>query len=260
MKISRLALALTLAFTTCSAMAANEAQPVAPADQMPATSEDMAKMMMDFTRNAEVLRDPRKFVPFFMTVTEPSFLFAMGNQMLEPGKWAQMTNSLMSPASYAAWMPLATDPEVYTKWMAAGMDGNFYTALLTQLTDPAKMMRWMMAPIDPKALELAMKTLNPQVYLNWMLAPTDPRWLQAGMAPMNPNLYMGWLGTTMNPATYGNTWKGFATYPYGAMPGAMPMPGMPAPTMMPMPAPAAMPMSVPAPWPSMPYGAMPMPR
>jgi hypothetical protein len=115
--------------------------------------------------------------------------------------------------------------------------------------------------MDPKGLELVLKTLNPQVYLNWMLAPTDPRWLQAGMAPMNPNLYMGWLGTTMNPATYGNTWKGFATYPYAVpgMPGAMPMP---SPSMMPAPAAApAMPaMPAPGAWPVMPYGAMPMPR
>jgi hypothetical protein len=246
MKMTRFALVLPLAFAASGAVAAD------PAPQVPATPEAMAKLMMDFTKNADVLKDPRKFVPFFMAVTEPSFYLALGHQMLEPGQWANMTNSLMSPASYAAWMPLATDPEVYTKWMAAGMDGNFYTALITPLTDPAKLMRWIMAPVDPKALELAMKVLNPQVYLNWMLSPTDPRWLQAGMAPMNPNLYMGWMGTTMNPATYGNMWKGFATYPYTTLPGAMPTP---APAMMPAPMPATAPT-----WPMLPYGAPPMPR
>lgn len=32
------------------------------------------------------------------------------------------------------------------RWQTASMDPNFYTALLTQLTDPGKMMRWAMAP------------------------------------------------------------------------------------------------------------------
>lgn len=252
MKRTRLTLALTLALAARGVLAADSPPVADSAAQVPGTPEAMASLMMDFTKNAEVLKDPRKFVPFFMAATEPSFYFALAHQMLEPGKWAQMTNSIMSPASYSAWMPLATDPDVYAKWMAAGMDGNFYTALLTPLTDPAKLMRWMMAPVDPKALELAMKLLNPQVYLGWLLAPTDPRWLQAGTAPMNPNLYMGWMGTTMNPASYGNVWKGFATYPYAA-PGTGSVPAM-----MPMPAPAAMPM--PAPWPAVPYGAMPAPR
>jgi hypothetical protein len=235
------ALVLVLAFTASSTMAAEGSKPAKPL-----TADELAQQMTDFTRNADVLKDPKRFVPFVSTATEPSFLFSMGNQMLEPGKWAEMTNSLMNPASYSDWMPLATDPDVYAKWMAAGMDGNFYTALISQLADPAKMMRWMMGPMDPKAMELVLKTLNPGMYLRWMMAPTDPRWVQAAMAPMNPNLYMGWMGTGMNPATYGNAWKGFAAYPYAA------------PGMMPMQAPNAMPMMVPYGM-AAPQGAMMMP-
>jgi hypothetical protein len=213
------ALVLSLAFATFNSLAVD-----APAN-FPKTSDEMAALATDFTKNAEVLKDPKKFIPFVAFVTEPGFLFAMSNQMLEPGKWAEMTNSIINPASYSAWMPLATDPAVYMNWMAAGMDSNFYTALAAQLSDPAKLMRWMMAPTDPKALEVLMKAVNPAVYLKWATAPADPRVVQTGMAPMNPNLYMGWAGAGMNPASYGNTWQGFATYPYAYPAGAaMPLP------------------------------------
>ena len=223
------ALVLVLAFTASGTVAAEGSKP-----EGPLTADEMANLMMDFTRNAEVLKDPQRFLSFVMTASEPSFLLALGNQMLEPGKLAEMSNSIMNPASYSAWMPLATDPVVYAKWMAAGANGNFNAALISQLSDPAKMMRWMMAPTDRRAMELVLKTLNPAMYLRWMTAPIDPRWVQAGMAPMNPALYMGWMGTGMNPATYGNAWTGFAAYPYAA------------PVMMPMQAPNALPVMVPS--------------
>jgi hypothetical protein len=135
------------------------------------------------------------------------------------------------------------------RWAAASMDGNFYTALVSQLNDPAKLMRWAMVPTDPRALELLMKTLNPQNYLKWVLAPTDPRVLQTTMAPMNPALYSGWMGAGMNPASYGKTWQGLAAYPYA----------YPAPNVVPMPMTAPLPMPAPA-WPTMvPYGVAPQP-
>jgi len=229
------------------ALAASNALAADAPPEFPKTPEEVARLATDFTRNAEMLKDPKKFVPFVAVSTDPAFLFALSNQMMEPGRVAEMFNSLMNPASYSAWMPLATDPEVYMRWAAASMDGNFYTALVSQLNDPAKLMRWAMVPTDPRALELLMKTLNPQNYLKWVLAPTDPRVLQTTMAPMNPALYSGWMGAGMNPASYGNTWQGLAGYPYA----------FPTPNVMPMPAPV--PMQAPA-WPTMvPYGMVPQP-
>jgi len=36
-----------------------------------------------------------------------------------------------------------------------------------------------------------------------MMAPMDPRAMQVMMAPANPALYNNWMNTTMNPQTYG---------------------------------------------------------
>ncbi|NTV87666.1 MAG: hypothetical protein HGA21_13090, partial [Burkholderiaceae bacterium] len=87
-------LVVALAFATTHVLAAD-----APAD-FPQTTEEVAKMATDFTRNAELVKDPKKFVPFVAVGTDPAFLFALSNQMLEPGKVAEMLNSIMNPASY----------------------------------------------------------------------------------------------------------------------------------------------------------------
>jgi hypothetical protein len=71
-----------------------------------------------------------------------------------------------------------------------------------------------------------MQSLNPSMYLKWMMAPLDPRWIQAMITPMNPAAYTGWLGAMMNPASYGDLWKGFLTVP--AQPAATAAYGVPS--------------------------------
>ena len=206
MKIKTLFVAISFAIS--APVIAADVQPV----EMPKTPEAMAATMWDFTKNPEYLKDPKKFVAWMNAAMEPSFYTAgLGMQSLDPGMWATMANSMMHPSAYSAWMPLMTDPNIYMKWLAATMDPNFYNAVLGQFTDTAKMMRWAMAPADPKTMNLMLQSLNPNVYLKWMMAPLDPRWLQAMITPINPNAYLGWLGTTMNPGSYGDLWKGFLT-------------------------------------------------
>jgi len=180
---------------------------------IPAGAENWAKMMWDFTRNPDVMKDPKVFLPWMSAATEPAFYTALGMQMLDPTYWGFMANSMMDPRAYSAWMPLMSDPNVYMKWMAASADPNFYTAVLTQFSDPGKMMRWLMAPVDPKVWGLVMQSINPAVYLKWMMAPLDQQWLKAMITPMTPNVYIGWLGAMMNPASYGEAWKAFLTTP-----------------------------------------------
>lgn len=192
------------------------AAPVAFADDaapnIPQTPEAWLQRMTDFTKNMSAYKDPKVFVPWLNAVTEPGFYTTMGNQMMDPGNWLNMMVSMTMPGTYSNFAQWA-DPNIYMKWLAASLDPNFYTAVLTQLTDPGKLMRWVMSPLDPKLWNMALNTLNPNVYLKWLMSPLDPRALQLMIAPVNPNLYMGWLGASLNPASYGDMWKGFLTYP-----------------------------------------------
>jgi hypothetical protein len=79
------------------ALAASNALAADAPPEFPQTPEEVARLATDFTRNAEVLKDPKKFVPFVAVSTDPAFLFALSNQMMEPGRVAEMVNSTHEP-------------------------------------------------------------------------------------------------------------------------------------------------------------------
>jgi hypothetical protein len=216
MKIKLLTAALIVA---TAPVAFAQTAPAPAAAGTPQTPEAWLARMTDMTKNMSAYKDPKVFVPFMNAVTEPGFYTTMGTHMMEPGNWLKFMNSMTQPGVYSNVAEFA-DPAIYTKWLAASLDPNFYTALLTQLSDPGKLMRWAMSPLDPKLLQMGMNTLNPNMYMKWMMSPLDPQALQLMMAPVNPNLYMGWLGASVNPKSYGPTWSGWLNNPAGAV--AMP--------------------------------------
>jgi outer membrane protein OmpA-like peptidoglycan-associated protein len=104
------------------------------------------------------------------------------------------------------------DPNIYLKWAAATGDPNFYIALLTQLSDPGKLMRWAMLPVDAKLWNTMLSTLNPNTYIRWGMAGLDPRaWNLAGTMA-NPALYTGMMGAVVNPNSYGQGTSNWLTW------------------------------------------------
>lgn len=178
----------------------------------PKTPEEWLTRMTDFTRNASAFKDPKVFVPWANAVTEPGFYIAMMNGMMDPGGWLNMMNSMAHPDAVRNLVQF-TDPAILLRWGAAGLDPNFYTALLTQLSDPGKLMRWAMVPVDPKLWNMMLNTLNPNTYIRWGMSPMDPRaWNLAGTVA-NPALYTGMAGAIVNPNSYGqgtNSWLTWA--------------------------------------------------
>ncbi len=172
------------------------------ASAMATTPEATLARMTDMTTNTAAFKDPKTFVQWVNTTTEPGFYTLMGNNMMAPNNWTKMMATGLDPRALTNYMQF-TDPAVAAKWMGAAMDPQFYTALMTPMMDPAKSMRWMMMPMDPKVMNMGMQMLNPQTSMNWMMAPMSPQSMNMMMAPMNPNLYTSWMGAGMNPATYG---------------------------------------------------------
>jgi outer membrane protein OmpA-like peptidoglycan-associated protein len=178
----------------------------------PTTPEEWLARMTDFSRNLSAFKDPKSFVPWANAISEPSFYIAMANSMMDPGGWLNMMNSAAHPDAVRNLLAFA-DPAIYLKWTAAGLDPNFLTAVLAQLSDPGKLMRWGMAPLDPKLWGVLGNTLNPNTYIRWPMAALDPRaWNLMGTVA-NPALYTGMLGAVVNPNAYGqgaNSWLTWA--------------------------------------------------
>ncbi|MBM4181906.1 MAG: OmpA family protein [Betaproteobacteria bacterium] len=177
----------------------------------PQTPEEWLARMTDFTRNLSAFKDPRVFVPWTHAVTEPGFYIAMMNGMMDPGGWLNMMNSMAHPDAVRNLVQFA-DPAILMNWSAAGLDPNFYIALLTQLSDPGKLMRWAMVPADPKLWNLMLNTVNPNTYIRWGMSPMDPRaWSLMGNVA-NPALYTGMAGAIVNPYSYGQGTSSWLTW------------------------------------------------
>jgi hypothetical protein len=208
------ALFLALFLTT----GVSQANQPAPADAMPNTPEEWVAYLSDFTRNAEMLVDPKKFVAAMNQLSEPAFLAAALSAMNDPDLYAKSMASAMDPKSYANYAKLM-DPATFTAWMQAMLNPQFANAMFAVVSDPNKVMRWMAAPMDPKVTSTALNLLNPASYGNLATAPANPTYVNTMMAPLNPNWFGGWANTVLTPQTYGG-WGTWMATPYGAVPAA----------------------------------------
>ena len=138
MKSTRLLLALALTANTGLAMAA-DAPSAATSEStgaIPATPDEWVRHLSDFTRNADMLVDPKKFVAALNEFTDPSFLVAAMNAMLDPALYNKSLASAMDPKAYGNYARLM-DPNVATRWMMTLMDPQFVNAVTYTLMDPA---------------------------------------------------------------------------------------------------------------------------
>jgi hypothetical protein len=223
MNATRTILAIALATLSLPSYS-DDAQPQSAAQSasMPGKSAEWVSYLSDFTRNGDMLADPKKFIAALAAVSEPEFLIEAGKAMMDPNLYLQSTSSLMDPRAYGNFAK-AMDPVVLAAWSQALMDPQFISAATTVMTDPNKLMRWMMAPVDPRALGMLLNTLNPNTYLKFAGAALDPRTLNMATAPMNPSWYGGWIGNMANPQAYGPTMGNLLKVPgYGGQMGPPP--------------------------------------
>ncbi len=182
---------------------------------VPQTPEQWLGRMTDFTQNMSAFRDPKMFVPWTNAITEPSFYVAMAKSMMDPGGWLNMMNSMAHPDVVRNYIQFL-DPNTTIRWVNASADPAFYTALLTQLSDPGKLMRWGMLPLDPKLFDLSLSLFNPNTYIRWPMAMLDPRaWNLMGNVA-NPALYTGMVGALVNAQPDGsavNSWLSWKPAP-----------------------------------------------
>lgn len=216
--LRRLALAIAVSSLTCSALASDAS--ATQANGMPANSDEWVRYLSDFTRNAEMVADPKKFVAALSAVSEPGFIAAATNAMLDQNLYMRSLGTLADPKAYSNYARLF-DPATVMNWMSALTNPQFVNALTYVMTDPGKAMRWALAPMDPKVVSTALNMVNPNAYLRLGTTALDPRMLNLATMPMNPNWYGAWAGAAANPNSYGPTLSGWMAQPTQQ---AMPMP------------------------------------
>lgn len=208
----------------CAPALAQQAAPAAPAsaDGMPSSHQEWVAHLSDFTNNANMMADPKKFVAVVNAISEPAFLAVAMKSAMDPNLYARSMASAMDPKAYGNYAKLM-DPMTSMAWMQAMLDPQFFNALVTLLSNPNKAIRWVSSPIDPNVTSMALGMLNPNTYMPMATAPMNQNLWGTAMMPMNPGLYPAWGNTMVSPQSYGPTWGGMIAMPYGMMP-AQPVP------------------------------------
>ncbi|MFN3593933.1 MAG: hypothetical protein ACK4TK_04545 [Thiobacillaceae bacterium] len=230
--------ALASALSLCAGLLWSQgstAQTAAPAAAMPQTHEEWVQYLSNFTQNADMLVDPKKFVAALNAVTEPRFVIAALNAMMNPNLYMQSVATLMDPRAYSNYAR-TMDPKVVADWTQALMDPQFFAAVSSVFADPNKLARWVMAPLDPAVMSVVLNLLNPNVYLRWGTVGLDPRLWTMLSNTMNPNWYGAWMGGMPTPPGYGPGFGSWIQPPYGT-PLPYALPGAPFPGLMPSPQP-----------------------
>jgi outer membrane protein OmpA-like peptidoglycan-associated protein len=181
-------------------------------------ADQWLQRMGDFTKNSQAFKDPAVFAYWMNAMTDPSIVAATGDAMLEPGNWLRMMISMMQPEAVTNYAQFLMDPMIYARWGGAMMDPMWYTKLITDMTNPSKMMGWMMLPLDRRLMSTSMKMLDPNLYLRFMMMPTDPRGMSLMFGPMNPQLYGSMLGGLFNPQLVGGANSQWGQFMYPKQP------------------------------------------
>ncbi len=232
MQIKHLAVAVAAALVSAplfaQAPAAPATQPVmqgttgmAPEATVPPAqrnADQWVAQMADFTKNSQAFKDPAVFVYWMNAMTDPAMVAAMADAGLEPGNWLHMMTTMLQPAAMSNYAQFAIDPTIYARWAAAMFDPMWYTKMITNMTNPSKIMGWMMLPMDQRLFRASLKTLDPNLYLKFMMMPTDPRGMALMFAPMNPQLYGSMMGGLVNPQLVGGANSTWGTFMYPNQP------------------------------------------
>ncbi len=210
------------------------AQSVTQGGALPQTHEEWVQYLSNFTQNADMLVDPKKFVAALNAVTEPRFVIAALNAMMNPNLYMQSVATLMDPRAYGNYAR-TMDPKVVADWTQALTDPQFFAALSSVFADPNKLARWVMAPLDPKVMSVALNLLNPNVYLRWGTLGLDPRLWTMLSNTLNPSWYGAWMGGVLAPQSYGPSLGNYWLQPPLSAPVPYPLPGAPFPGHLPSP-------------------------
>ena len=225
MQIKHLALAVAAALVSAPLFAqAPASQPVpqgtygmaAEAEVPPASrsADQWVAQMADFTKNSQAFKDPQVFIHWMNAMTDPAMVAAMADAGLEPGNWLHMMTTMLQPAAMRNYAQFGIDPAIYARWGAALLDPMWFTKMITNMTNPSKIMGWMMLPMDQRLMQASMKMLDPNLYMKFMMMPTDPRGMALMFAPMNPQLYGSMMGGLVNPGLVGGANSTWGTFMY----------------------------------------------
>jgi len=91
----------------------------------------------------------------------------MAETLNDPEKLMALTVAVNDPHTMVVMAKCATEPVMWDTWMRNGTDFNKMINASMKLMNPEGMMKWMVAPVNPKIWGAALEHLNPETYVKW---------------------------------------------------------------------------------------------
>lgn len=110
--------------------------------------QEQVRAFTDMKLMAATVNDPEKFFALMAVVNDPHTIHVMAS--------------------------CASEPVMWDTWMTGGTDMNNWLAAMGNMMNPAGMMKWMMAPMNPAIWEQMMTHADPVRYAKWSAALMNP--------------------------------------------------------------------------------------
>lgn len=162
------------------------------------STQRLADRCTDFTTNGWAFKAPRNFLQWLDAFTDPSIFLEFADRSMEPQAYVRTLSSMLEPAAvrnHLEW----SNPEIYNQWAQAAAEPQFLSAVNTIVSDPGRMVRWLMLPLDERVWKLTSKSLNPETWLKWLNAPADPNTEALIAKAANPETARLWMEALTNP-------------------------------------------------------------
>lgn len=138
--------------------------------------KDEIKAFTDAEIMAETVNDPEKFFALMDVVNDPHTIHVMAS--------------------------CATEPVMWDTWMRNGTDFNKMSSAMVKMMNPAGMMKWMMAPVNPEIWKSILAHMDPEKYTKWTLAMVNPEFYSPATAMLDPKWYDSRIKWMSNPDNF----------------------------------------------------------
>ena len=148
------------------------AVPAQSAQQNAETGHKFEKAVGYYTECKNASREEfQKIKPYLKAFTDSEI---MAETLNDPERFFKLMEVVDDPRTLHVMMSCATEPVMWNTWMKGATDFGKMVSAAMKLMNPAGMMKWMMAPMNPKIWNSMMKHLEGQRLQRWGTAATNP--------------------------------------------------------------------------------------
>ncbi len=137
--------------------------------------------------------------PYLRAFTDSEIL---GETVNDPEKFFRLMEILNDPRTIHVMMNCATEPVMWDTWMRGLTDYPKLMSAMVKMMNPQGMMKWMMAPMNPRIWRSMLTHMDPARYARWTTAMANADFYKPLTDFYKPEWYEPRLAWLADPKSY----------------------------------------------------------